>query len=487
MSNAPERPNILLIILDQVRRDAIGCYGSKICRTPNIDSIAAEGVRFTRAYTSISLCSPARASMFSGLLPHRHGMLYNVTRASYGRQDLLPDVKLLSEYLTDAGYRCGYAGKWHIDRKGPRGHGFAGTECAGYGLPGFVPEYDEWLKAKGHAGQRSVRVTDYTTPTGVIECHLPTPYGFDGIIHLPVELTPSGFVASRTIDLLEQFKGEPFFIAASFWGPHHPALPTVEYEGIYPADAIPPWHNFHDDLSGKPNIQKRYAKCLNKWFTDKPWSVWAKTVARHFAFLTMIDSQIGRILEKLRGLGLDDRTIIIFTSDHGDTLGSHGGQFDKGPYMYEETYAVPLLIRFPDGSGAGEEVRSLVCNMDIFATILDLAGVPQPEGIDAISLASVRHDRTVRFRDVLLAHFNGFDARGMYLQRMLIHGRYKYVFNPGDFDELYDLEKDPYELHNAINDPELSDVRLELRRRLADEMKKTGDPHAPFVEDFLEL
>lgn len=487
MSHDARSPNVLLILLDQVRRDALGCYGGEICRTPHIDSIAADGIRFDSAYTSISLCSPARASMFSGLLSHRHGMLYNTTGAQYGRTDLAPDVKLIGHYLNEAGYHCGYAGKWHIDRKGPHGHGFAGTECPGFGLPGYVKEYDEWLQANGYEGERAVQVRDYSTPDGAVDCTLPTPYGFDGVIELPTEHTPPGFVASRTIDLLEEMKDEPFFITASFWGPHHPALPSEEFDGIYPEDSIPAWPNFADDLSGKPNIQKRYAQCLNRNFTGKPWSAWAKTVARHYAFLTMIDTQIGRILSSLKSLGLDDSTSVIFSSDHGDTLGCHGGQFDKGPYMYEETYSVPLLLRFPDGSGAGESTSALASNMDLFSTVLDLAGADVPDGLDAVSLAGVRDDRAASPRDCVIAQFNGFDVRGMYLQRMVHTGRYKYVFNPGDFDELYDLESDPHELSNVIDDPGLAHNRRDLRARLADEMEKCGDPHALYVRDFLDL
>lgn len=482
-----DRPNILLILLDQVRRDAIGCYGSTICRTPNIDALAADGLRFDAAYTSISLCSPARASMFSGLLSHRHGMLYNTTGALYGRTDLAPGVKLLSSHLLAGGYSCGYAGKWHIDRKGPRGHGFVGTECPGFGLPGYVREYDEWLQDHGIAGQRSVRVRDYATPEEVIDCTMPTPYGFDGVIDLPTELTPAGFVAARTIDLIEQSQDQPFFITASFWGPHHPALPTEEFEGLYPAESVPPWPNFDDKLDGKPNIQKRYARTLNRNFTGKPWSVWARTVARHYAFLSMIDTQVGRILRRLEELGLDRNTTVIFSSDHGDTLGCHGGQFDKGPYMYEETYAVPLLIRFPGGEQAGQATSAPVSNLDLFSTVLDLAGVDLPPDVDAVSLAPFRYDRNITPREHVLAHFNGFDTRGMYLQRMLHTGRCKYVFNPGDFDELYNLESDPHELSNLIDAPAAADLRQDLRERLATELERTRDPHAQHVRDFLAL
>ncbi len=479
--------NVLLIMLDQVRVDALGCYGSRICRTPNIDRLARDGIRFDRAYTSISICSPARASVFSGLLSHRHGMLYNTTPALYGRQDLAEGVTLLPALLREAGVRCGYAGKWHIDRSGPRAHGCEGTEVAGFGLPGPVREYDEWLQRHGHPGLRSVPVRDYSTPGGSIDTCLPTPYGFDGVIGLPAELTPSGFVAARTVDLLREMRDDRFFITASFWGPHHPALPNEAYAGTYDPAGIEPWPNFADDLAGKPRIQRRYRDCLNPNFSGTDWDTWRKTVARHYDFLTMIDAQIGRILDELDRLKPAQKTVVIFTSDHGDTLGCHGGQFDKGPYMYEETYRVPLLMRFPTGKARGGTTNALTTNMDLFATIPDLLGVQLPAGRHAVSLAGIREDPEVTFHDCITGQFNGFDRRGMYLQRMLHTGRWKYVFNPGDFDELYDIESDPYELRNVIDEPGLAEIRRELAGKLAAEMARTGDPHAAFARELMGL
>ena len=470
--------NVLLIMLDQVRTDAIGCYGSPLCRTPGIDRIAAGGIRFDRGYTTISICSPARASIFSGLLSHRHGMLYNTTPALYGRTHLADGVTLLSTILTQQGIRCGYAGKWHIDKSGPRAHGFEGTEVAGFGLPGYVREYDEWLQAQGHPGQREVVVREYLTPGGLIDTTLPTPYGFDGVIDLPTERTPAGFVASRTIDLLREMQEDRFFITASFWGPHHPALPNAEFEGTYSPEDVQPWPNFADDLSGKPRIQQRYRDCLNPNFSATDWGTWRRTVARHHDFLTMIDTQIGRILDELDALGLAATTTVLFTADHGDTLGCHGGQFDKGPYMFEETYRVPLLIRFPDKAHAGTATDSPATNMDFFATCLELLGVEGPGDRHAVSLAGAHDNPHTVFRDCVVGHFNGFDRRGMYLQRMLHTGRYKYVFNPADFDEIYDLESDPYELHNIIDEAAMQGTRKELAGRLVAEMERTRDPHA---------
>lgn len=479
--------NVLLILLDQVRTDVLGCYGGRWVATPNIDRLAREGIRFDRAYTTISICSPARASMFSGFHTHRHGMLYNTTGCLYGRNELADGISLISEPLLASDCRCGYAGKWHIDCRGPHGHGFTGTRVPGFGLPGYVPEYDEWLKTHGHPGQCSVRVRDYRTPDGIGEAGMPVPYGYDGIIELPTELTPAGFVAERTIDLLQTLSADRFFITASFWGPHHPALPNPDFAGTCDPGKVQPWPSFAEDISGRPRIQQRYRNDLNPTFSGTDWESWRLTVARHHDFLAMIDSQIGRILDALDALGLSRNTVVIFSSDHGDTLGCHGGQFDKGPYMFEETYRVPLLMRFPDRVQSGAVTHSLASNLDLYATILDLLGVPVPAGRHSLSLSPIREDPEATVRRRALAQFNGFDLRGQYMQRMLHTGTLKYVFNPGDFDELYDLEHDPYELTNVIEDPAYASVRRDLAAELISEMEQVSDPHARHAAALLGL
>ena len=234
--------NILLIVVDQVIRDTLALYGGAVCKTPCLDRIFRDGVIFDRAYTPISLCTPARASIFTGKLPHRHGLLYNATGHAYGRKDLADTETMLPTPLAKAGYRCGYAGKWHIGTaKGPREFGFEGTRYPGYGVPCcFVPDYDEFLKANGHPGMRAVRFYDALASDDTTEGHLPTnesprdSFLYDGIVDLPSHLTEAGFVAQRTIDLLRECGGKPFFVTAAFWGPHHPALPSPEQSSGLP-------------------------------------------------------------------------------------------------------------------------------------------------------------------------------------------------------------------------------------------------------------
>jgi arylsulfatase A-like enzyme len=478
--------NILLIIVDQVIRDTLGCYGGEVCRTPNLDSLADTSVKFNSAYTPTSLCSPARASIFSGKWPHQHGMMFNVTSHAYGRENLFQGTELLGTTLSRAGHQCGYAGKWHIDAQGPSAHGFSGTRFPGYGLPGPMPEYDSWLREHGINGQAAVEISDYHGPDGTIaKTTMPPPYGYDGIIELPPELTPSGFVSAKTIELLDSMHDKPFFITAAFWGPHHPALPTRDFLAMYDDAEISPWNNYDDDLSGKPEIHRRYRDGLNQGLDGNNWASWQETVRRHFAFMTMIDWQIGRILGRVRELGLDDNTMIIFTSDHGDTLGCHGGQFDKGPYMYEETYKVPLLIHFPRQT-ENMTAPGPVMNMDLYATILDCANQPVPPDVDSISLMSARSRPEQKFRDYTVGQFSGFDVRGLYSQRVIIADSWKYIFNPGGIDELYHLTDDPAELHNLIESKESEPMKYKLAGLLCRDMEKNSDPLAQYATELMQ-
>ncbi|MBN1674909.1 MAG: sulfatase-like hydrolase/transferase [Kiritimatiellae bacterium] len=490
------QPNILLIVVDQVIRDSLSAYGGP-CGTPALENLARSGVQFTGAYTTISLCSPARGSMFTGQLPHRHGVLYNVTDAAYGRAELDENAPMITRFLAPAGYRCGYFGKWHIGlRRGPREHGFEGTSHPGFGLPsGFVAEYDAFLKRQGHAGLRQVSVRDLLTAVNVPSALMPLGRDipgaakgalYSGVIDLPTELTPAGYVASETIEFMRRSEGARFFAVAAFWGPHHPALPSPEYAGRHPPASLPEWPNYRDELRTKPRIQARYAQRLQPRLTGLPWGEWQRIIAAHYDFMAMIDSQIGRMLDALTALGLDGNTLVMFTADHGDTLGCHGGQWDKGPYMYEETYAVPLLARAPGGP-AGRRTDDLTSNMDVFATALEAAGVEPPPDTDARSFLPAANGSGAGARDCVIGQFYGFDLRGTFLQRMIRMGPHKYVYNPSDTDELYDLRADPAELVNRIDDPQHAETARALKERLLREMRATRDPYAAFADDLMGL
>ena len=474
--------NFLVIVTDQHRFDAVGAHGSPICQTPALDRLAASGTRFDNAYSICALSSPARASMLTGLYPHRHGLVVN-------EDEFFDDVRLVSEDFADAGYACGFVGKWHCgEDKLPSDFGFEGMDVPGYGNCKKTPEYRAYLR-------------DRNLEPGAI---VPLGTGWrnnlllNGMTTGPEEASVPYFLAEYTIDMMSKYQEEesPFLLFCNFWGPHAPYLPTEPYASMYEPTEIPPWGNFYDGLDGKPNAHRRYRDALlgegNKL---RGWDEWSTWVASYFGFVTMIDSQIGRILDALEELGLVEDTIVLFTADHGDHVGAHGGIHDKNAMMYQDTYHIPFLARIP-GTRAGAVVGQPITNMDITPTLYDLAGIAPGRTLDGRSLVPLLSgEEGPAWEEDVMCVYNGHHFA--YQSRMVTDGRTKYVFNAPEIDEFYDLVRDPWEMHNLIDDQAYRDEIAHKRARLTQWAEKVGDPlldwignlHAPrqpaALEDYM--
>ena len=460
-SNAAHRhPNILWIGVDQMRGDTPGCYGNLVCSTPHMDRLAAEGVRFSHAYAPCSVCTPSRASMFTGLYAFKHGMGTNCDMYHALASELPNPERLLHYRLKALDYHCAYAGKWHIGtRLGPVDHGFEGMNLPGYGDLKQEPGFQRYLQETGLA-------------CGLVLAPI---YGNPGQKTLlagqwdgPVESTPTYYLADYTIGLLEQLaaSGEPFFLICQFWGPHPPYLPSAEFAGRHDRRAIEPWINFHDDHRDKPQSVNRSRANFYRLLPNE-WSGWREIVGLYYDFTTLVDAHIGRILAHLDQLGLAEDALVIFTSDHGDMIGSHGGLFDKG-FMYEEAHRVPLIVRWP------------ARNMDIFPTILDILRQPD-ESLDGQSLLPLLDGRSDSpGREAIYLEFHGL--RYLYSQRALItRDGHKYIFTPGDQDEVYDLNQDPGELHNLIAEKAYRESIESLRWQLMQTAARVGDPIRDYI------
>ena len=459
------RPSFLLIVTDQERADALGSYGSRICRTPNLDRLADEGVRFHNAVTPTALCSPSRASLLTGRYPHGHGVLNNVHEPDAIRTELPHDVPTFAELLRDAGYRTGFVGKWHVGRGGPAAHGFQDLAS--------VPKDVIVERSSAPSEEREPDVDDpihavYRRGTLLVA----------GIDRRPVERTPTREDANAAISLLERYAehDSPFCLSVNFEGPHHPYLPPRQYARLYDPATIPPWPSFDDDASAKPPAQRRLIE--QRGVEGWGWQEWAPAVARYFGFLTFIDAEIGRVLDAVDRLGLHDDTVIIHTTDHGDMTGAHGGQFNKGPIMYDDIYRVPLIVRDPR-TGVMGVCRAPVGNLAIMPTLLDLAGVERPPGLHVESLAPLLTDPDVATAQdaAAFAEYHG-EEWGLYSQRMIRTATAKYVYSPHGADELYDLTSDPHELVNGIDDERHAPLLAKLRERLLRWMVATDDPLA---------
>ena len=472
-----DRPNILYIMTDQQRFDIMSLYGRTCCRTPHLDQLAQSGMRFDNAYTVCALCSPARASMLSGKYPHRHRMWNNNDMMQWAIRDLPADVELISQPLARAGRRCGFVGKWHCGRdKVPSTYGLEGMDVPNYGNPYATSEYRAYLDRNGlRKPERKPVICDGTEHERLIA----------GELVGDVRAASTYFLADYAIDMMERFQqgGQPWMQFVSFWLPHAPYLPPTEYAQMYRPSDVALWPNFDDALDNKPPHQARYRKSFHRLLAHDE-AAWREIIARYFAQMTFLDSQIGRVLAALDDLGISDTTAVLFGTDHGDMCGSHGRFFDKGSYMYEEIYHVPQIVRWPGVTQPGSVCNEFVTNMDLAATALDVAGVDVPDDYQARSLAPLLRGDADAWPDDVVCEYHGH--RYLFSQRMLRWSHYKYVFNAASFDELYDLDADPHELHNCIDSPAYADVAKEGRARLLRRIIEHDDPLRHAAEGLLD-
>lgn len=456
---------------DQLRYDVV--HDPQVCDTPAQDRLRREGTDLTRYYCPLGICSPSRASTLTGLYPHGHGVLNNFGGTDAIRRAMREDIPTVAELLSDAGYRTGYVGKWHLSFDGgPGDRGFQDVRYADREL-GNDPRFADFWRRWRDATPDAVFTRYPPSHPAVAERHPRRPFPIYSTDTVPEEVIPATGVQEQTNALLAEYAGgnEPFLLMASFIEPHWPNLLPEPYAAMYDPDDLEPWPNFGDTFEGKPRAHEM--NLLHFGVEDFTWDDWAPAVARYLGAVSFIDDLVGRILTQLDALGLADDTLVVSTTDHGDFTGSHR-QFNKGPLMYEEVYHIPCTVRWPGQVPAGATVDGFANHVDLLPTILDAAGADPPQGLHGSSLLPLLRGDAPRWRDRLMAEFHG-DEFGLYSQRMLREDRWKLVYNPNDLRELYDLEADPAELHNLAYDSDHLNLRLDLEAHLLEVMNETED------------
>jgi arylsulfatase A-like enzyme len=473
------RLNVVYIVTDQHRWDMLGCYGHPLVKTPAIDRLAHEGVRFTHAFTPTAICGPARASLFTGLVPTQHGIVGNSESAAGGGvATLRPDTGTMVDFTP--GYDHVLCGKWHADDgRLPRDCGFRGHNFAGYGFPGSgvyeglafdqgpgeENRYRDWLAEKGAAPQ--VVTEGFCGNNPRLQCQ-----ELRGRLSGPAEHSIPHFLADEACRQIDEAR-DPFLLWMNFWGPHTPCVIPEPYYSMYDPASIAEDPAFADDLSGKP-IHHRYI--AEMWGVyDLNWPEWQEIIARYFGYITMIDDCVGKVLDHLEARGLMEQSLIVFTADHGDAMGAHR-LIEKGEFMYDETYRIPLIARHPQCQQPGTVNDEFVYLHDLCPTAADVAGQAAPDLGQAKSvLPLMRGDAgAASGRDYAYGqftrHFMSLD------QRMLRTRTHKLVYNAPAVGELYDLVRDPHELENRIDDPAYAAVKAQLLDLLEQEMRQLNDP-----------
>ena len=469
--------NIVLITTDQHRKDALGCYGNEIIDTPNIDGLAARGVRFDRMFTAYPVCAPNRASIITGRYPSVHRLRQNGMR--------LPESELtLMELLRRSGFRTYGAGKMHF---GPQ------WEFPADGRPIRDPDPSTAIDPQPDAfpwyGFEETHLTE-DHRIGPYSRHL-AKHGYDlrDEMHsasfpqsatvaspIPEEHHQTTWITNKSIDFLESPPSdEPFFLWTSYVHPHHPFNPPKPYDETYVSAEmpLPIWDPAEPDMWPDAYLQKYTLQGSGHeavgldGFTDDDWR---RIKAYYYGMISQIDANVGRIIETLEKRGLLENTIIVFTADHGEMLGDHHLLF-KGT-TYDCITNVPCIIAAPRIPGSGESRNVLASSIDIMPTLLDLSGVGTPEAnpIQGASLVPAFSGDSICIRDALLIENSGA-RRSIRTETDLLTWHGEDVRG-----ELYDLERDPDCLRNLWDDPAAAGKRQALVDRLVDLMSRNVDP-----------
>ena len=481
------RPNIVFIMADDHATQAVGCYGSRINRTPQIDRLARGGVRFDRAFCTNGICGPARATVLTGKYSHRNGVLDN-SRWFDGRQMTLPKL------LRSSGYRTALIGKWHL-----------GSTPTGF---------DRWmvLPGQGH----------YYQPD-VIEGNLGGETGRRRLSGYVTDLVTDE--ALRWIDAVGD-RSQPFFLMLHHKAPHRNWMPALRHLDRYRDADVPEPPTLFDDHAKRGTAARQQEMTIADHLDEvsdlkardldtvlarmtpeqrtrlraayreenrrhpQPAAGRARVKWRYQRYLKeylscidAVDESIGRVLEHLDAAGLAENTLVVYTSDQGFFLGERGW-FDKR-FMYEEALRMPLIMRWPKGGAGGIAADALAANVDLAPTLLDVAGVRVPDDMQGRSLRPILETGRApdAWRDAVYYHF--FEYPGIHAVKRhygVRTARHKLIHFYHDVDEweLYDLERDPEERRNVHDDPAYADIRDGLRVKLRDLQSEYGDDPARF-------
>lgn len=469
-----QRPNILLIMSDQMKATASHLYGNPFCHTPHLERLASEGVLFEQAFTPHPLCVPARVALWTGQYPHATGARRNET--------WMPPETLHGFWLWhELGLHCGLIGKNHC-----------------FEQPDDLALFDTWCEIS-HVGlsEETTRGMDWFRPVEAIHAahavrrNMPASSPQFSWAHtdFPLEDYSTGLITGQTVRFLEQHRDDPFVLWVSFPDPHEPYEAPRRYAEMFPPEVVqlPPWRQGEFDNAPERNRVLYRMMGIENNAKEDIYGL----MAAYYGMVRFLDDGVGQILDALDRLGLRERTIVVFCADHGDFAGEHG-MVTKGGVFYDALTRVPLIVSWPGHLPQAQVDHSMVNLVDILPTLFELQGLPVPAAMQGQPLPTVTGatPREAAFseygaggprfsmedlhklqapygRRALIRSLQWREAEGR--RKMVRTREWKYVHDPmGDKDELYDLVHDPWELTNVVDDPANAGVLADLRLRLAD-------------------
>lgn len=424
------RPNIVFILVDDLRWDALGCTGHPFVETPNIDRIAREGALFRNAFVTTPLCSPSRGSFLTGRYVHSHGVRGNANNNALSHT--LTTFPLL---LQRSGYETAYVGKWHMGNDdSPR--------------PGF----DRWVSFKGQ-GQ-------YLDPELNVDGKAAVAPGYI-----------TDLLSDHAAEFIRRPHAKPFAVYLAHKAVHGPFTPAERHKELYANQAIKRAPSARDTLEGKPMLQRTVA---NLPPVGPGTGSGDMLIRNQLRTLVAIDEGVGRVIKALEETNQLDNTLLVFTSDNGYLWGEHG-LGDKRP-AYEESLRIPLLARYPKLIKQGQSLEQMVLNVDIAPTFLDLAGVPTPANVHGRSFLPILRGENPNWRTTFLSEYfmePGFPRIPSWQAVRTERWKYIHYTELEGMDELYDLKADPYELKNLVGDAASAKMMADLKAELERLLKQT--------------
>lgn len=488
-ANAQKPLNIVYIMTDDHTAQMMSCYDTRFAHTPNLDRIAADGVRFTESYVANSLSGPSRACMLTGKHSHTNGFTDNTTCVFDGDQPTFP------KYLQKAGYQTAIFGKWHLESL-PQG-------------------FDRWEIVPGQG--------DYYNPDFIVES--------GDTVQVHGYLTD--LITNKSLNWLEneRDKDKPFCLLIHHKAIHRNWLADTAHLRLFEDRTFELPDNFFDDYQGReaaaaqemsifkdmdliydlkmdrPDkdspLKARYHSYIDRMDSEQraKWDAFYEPIIKDFyaqnlsgkelaqwkyqrymrdylKVVKSLDDNVGRVLDYLEEKGLLDNTLVVYTSDQGFYMGEHGW-FDKR-FMYQESFHTPLIMRLPKGMDRRGDITEMVQNIDYAPTFLEIAGVEIPADIQGVSLLPLlKGDKPENWRDALYYHYHEYPAEHAVKRHYGVSdGHHKLIHFYNDIDqwELYDLDKDPSEMNNIYGQPGTESITADMRKKLKDLQEQYDDP-----------